>query len=109
TMRGKSLVRIAFLSSIVVMLFALPSMAATTKVVLDGHSLTIDEVLSVSKGEVEVAISPEAMKQVEAGFAVVMEAALQGKPVYGLTTGVGWNKDKSVFEERDGKKVLSEE
>jgi len=108
-MRGKSLVRIAFLSSIVVMLFALPSMAATTKVVLDGHSLTIDEVLSVSKGEVEVAISPEAMKQVEAGFAVVMEAALQGKPVYGLTTGVGWNKDKSVFEERDGKKVLSEE
>ena len=107
-MRGKSLVRMFFLSSIVVMLFALPSMAAS-KVVLNGHTLTIDEILSVSRGEAEVEISPEAMKQVEAGFAVVMEAALQGKPVYGLTTGVGWNKDKPVFEEKGGKKVLSEE
>jgi histidine ammonia-lyase len=107
-MRGKGLIRVAFLVFIAVAFFALPSMAAT-RVKLDGHSLTIEEVLSVSKGEAEVEITDEAMKQVEAGFAVIMEAALQGKPVYGLTTGVGWNKDKPVFEEKNGKRVLSEE
>jgi histidine ammonia-lyase len=49
------------------------------------------------------------MERVDRGHKVVLEAALQNVPVYGLTRGVGLNKDRPVFKEVNGQKVLSEE
>jgi histidine ammonia-lyase len=38
-----------------------------------------------------------------------MKAAAMGVAVYGLTVGVGWNKDRPVFQERDGHRTISDD
>jgi histidine ammonia-lyase len=76
---------------------------------LNGGNLTMEDVEAVARNGSKVSVSPEAVKRVGHGFKVVMEAAVQNMPVYGLTVGVGWNKDQPVFKEVQGKRVLSEE
>lgn len=79
---------------------------SATTVTLDGAHLTQAEAWAVARGEAKVAISPAAMKHVADSHKLVMAAAISGKPVYGLTVGVGLNKDRSLFK-ADG--TLSEE
>ncbi|MES2354244.1 MAG: aromatic amino acid lyase [Pseudomonadota bacterium] len=78
---------------------------------LKGHGLTLDDVEDVAQNRVKVVISPEGMANVKKGFEVIMEAPRQGMEVYGLTVGVGWNKDQSVFEIKNGQgsEILSAE
>lgn len=59
--------------------------------------LTLKEVEAVARYGAKVQVNSEAMERVEQGFRVAMEAMLQNKPVYGLTTGVGVNQDQPVF------------
>lgn len=80
------------------------------EIVLDSNrNLSYDELYKIAYLDAEVTISSNAMQKVKNGFDVVMNAALSGQKVYGLTVGVGWNKDKPIFKEVDGKKVLSDE
>ena len=79
---------------------------SATTVTLDGAHLTQAEAWAVARGEAKVAISSAAMKHVADSHKLVMAAAISGKPVYGLTVGVGLNKDRSLFK-ADG--TLSEE
>lgn len=67
-------------------------------VTLDGHHLTMDQAWEVANGESTVEIAPAARENLIQSHKLVMEAAAQGKPVYGLTTGVGLNKDKKLFD-----------
>lgn len=77
---------------------------------LDGKSLTVDQVVAIARDpKATVTLADTANTQIEQGFDLVMEAALQGKAVYGLTVGVGWNKDRPVFAMKDGKRVLDDE
>lgn len=71
--------------------------SAHATVTLTGHSLTQEEAWRIAEGE-EVAIAPEAMKQVTDSNRLVMEAARQGVEIYGLTVGVGLNKDHKLFD-----------
>lgn len=71
---------------------------SATTVTLDGAHLTQAEAWAVARGEAKVAISPAAMKHVADSHKLVMAAAISGKPVYGLTVGVGLNKDRSLFK-----------
>jgi histidine ammonia-lyase len=93
-----------------VFIVVFPISANATEIILDGNSLTLEQIFNVSMNpENKITITSETMKKVEKGFHIVLEAALQNKPVYGLTVGVGWNKDKPIFHEVNGKKIISED
>ena len=71
--------------------------AANATVTLTGADLTQDQAWRIAQGE-EVAISKEAMKQVTDSNRLVMAAARAGVEIYGLTVGVGLNKDHHLFD-----------
>ncbi|WP_373817892.1 histidine ammonia-lyase [Glaesserella sp.] len=88
---------------------SLPLWAKSTLELSPTRPLTIEQVIDVAKNDTQVSIDSAGWKNLEQGHEVVLQAALNNVAVYGLTVGVGWNKDKPVFKQQDGKKVLSEE
>lgn len=76
---------------------SLAALSANATVTLTGKTLTQGEAWRVAEGE-EVVIAPEALKQVTDSNRLVMTAARQGVEIYGLTVGVGLNKDHKLFE-----------
>lgn len=71
--------------------------------------LSLEQVAEVATSQTMLTLDKQSWDNIQQGYAVVLAAALNHQPVYGLTVGVGWNKDKPVFNEQGGKKVLSEE
>ena len=71
-------------------------------VTLDGHSLTLEDAWAIAEGKADVAIAPEASKLLIDSHKLVMASAAKGQAVYGLTVGVGLNKDQKLFT-ADGK------
>ena len=71
--------------------------AANATVTLTGADLTQDQAWRIAQGE-EVAISKKAMKQVTDSNRLVMAAARAGVEIYGLTVGIGLNKDHHLFD-----------
>ncbi len=88
------------------------SASAFATVTLDGRTLTQDQAWRIAQGE-EVAIAPKAMKQLTNSYNLVMEAARNGVEIYGLTVGVGLNKDQHLFDAKgelsDAARKASEE
>lgn len=77
---------------------------------IDGQNLTVEQVVGLARDDsAKITLTESADKRIAEGFDLVMEAALQGKAVYGLTVGVGWNKDRPVFAMKDGKRVLDDD
>lgn len=77
---------------------------------IDGQNLTVEQVVGLARdNNAKITLTETADKRIAEGFDLVMEAALQGKAVYGLTVGVGWNKDRPVFAMKDGKRVLDDD
>ena len=76
---------------------------------LGSGQLTVEQVVEVARQQTPVSVSSSTMERVDRGYKVVLEAALQNVPVYGLTVGVGLNKDRPIFKEVNGQRVLSEE
>lgn len=75
------------------------SMAAQAGVVtLDGMHLTQEQAWSIAEGKDTVEIAPEALQRLKDAHELVMTAAKGSVPVYGLTTGVGMNKDRPIFD-----------
>ncbi|MFC5542148.1 MAG: aromatic amino acid ammonia-lyase [Bacilli bacterium] len=68
--------------------------------VLDGKSLTIEEIVQVARNERKVAISDEALEKLKKGRKMVQQWIDNDAPVYGLNRGVGLNKDRLVEKER---------
>lgn len=64
------------------------------KVVLDGKSLTLEQIYEVVYNNRMVEIEEEAIKRVAHARQILFDLAAKGQPVYGLNRGVGWNKDK---------------
>ena len=58
-------------------------------VVLDGASLTLDEVVAVARNHVRVAIAPAAAERAGRSRAVIDSALAGGAAVYGVNTGFG--------------------
>ncbi len=58
-------------------------------VVLDGASLTLDEVVAVARNHVRVAIAPAAADRAGRSRAVIDSALAAGAAVYGVNTGFG--------------------
>ncbi|MGO2438316.1 MAG: HAL/PAL/TAL family ammonia-lyase [Serratia proteamaculans] len=66
-------------------------------VTLDGHSITPQMIANVADGEA-VAVAPAAIKRVTMSHKVLIEAAQNGLKIYGLTVGVGLNKDGPMVD-----------
>jgi len=58
-------------------------------VLVDGHSLTIDDVVRVARGGERATIADECHESMHASHAVVEECLSRGEPVYGVNTGFG--------------------
>lgn len=65
--------------------------------VLDGTTLTLDQVVEVARKGRAVEISKAALTRVDRSHALLLEYARLGQPVYGLNRGVGQNKDQTIF------------
>jgi histidine ammonia-lyase len=61
----------------------------TEPVIIDGVSLTANQVAAVATAGAHVEISDHAEERMETARAVLMSALEEGRPVYGLTTGLG--------------------
>ncbi len=72
------------------------------KVILDGESLTFEQVLAVAHGipnEPVVSLSRTAKKQVRRAAIAVERLLKRGETAYGITTGFGAFKDKIISRE----------
>jgi histidine ammonia-lyase len=61
----------------------------SSPIVLDGSSLTLDQVVAVARDFATVAIAPEAARRAERARAVVERALAGGAVIYGVNTGFG--------------------
>ncbi len=74
------------------------SFAASAVTELDGRSLTPEAIVRVADGR-QVRISPQTKAVVHQSYITLMASVAAGQPVYGMTHGVGLNKDKKAAED----------
>src|SRR3954464_1346496 len=72
----------------------------STSVVLDGHSLTLDDVVAVAVDGVPVELLPEARGRMERAHDVVRALVASGAVAYGVTTGFGKLSDVAIPPDR---------
>jgi len=81
------------------------------QIILTGRSLTAEQFYRVVFEKARVSISPEAQIQLKNSRQLLFDLADSGVPIYGLSTGVGWNKDAAVppshYAEYNRKLILS--
>jgi histidine ammonia-lyase len=65
---------------------------------LNGSDLSIENVVQIANRQVHIEIDSDAFAKVEEGHRLLLAAAAQGHPIYGLNLGVGLNKDRKVFD-----------
>lgn len=65
-------------------------------ITLNGTLLTLKQLMQIVHDGVEVMPSTKAKARVRASHALLLKAADQGIPIYGITTGVGKNKSQKV-------------
>jgi histidine ammonia-lyase len=65
-------------------------------VFIDGEHLTLEEVLDVAEGRVQVKISPTVEKKVKRSRDFIEKALAQGEKIYGVTTGFGLLADQVI-------------
>ncbi|ADO75486.1 HAL/PAL/TAL family ammonia-lyase [Stigmatella aurantiaca] len=70
---------------------------AQADVTLDGKSATPEAIAAIAQGQ-PVKIAPEAFKRIEQAHRVLLQAAAEGQTIYGLTVGVGLNKDRAMVD-----------
>jgi histidine ammonia-lyase len=68
----------------------------TTAVVLDGNSLTLDDVYSVASGAAKVSLAPAARDKAAESRKYVDGIVARGEVAYGVTTGFGKLSDVSI-------------
>lgn len=67
--------------------------------ILNGSSLTLEELRQVVYDRRPVELDPQALERAAKARQILFDMAAEGKPVYGLNRGVGWNKDKEFDQD----------
>ena len=65
-------------------------------VIIDGESLTIDEIVAVARHGAEVKLAHSAIETIERSHQWVEEIVKRGEPVYGINTGFGIFAEKRI-------------
>lgn len=66
---------------------------------LTGDPITLEDLYDVAYNNKHVEISEDAQETVRKSRQILFDMAAEGKPVYGLNRGVGWNKDKEFDQD----------
>lgn len=66
---------------------------------IDGHNLSIDQILAVAEKGEKVILSSTAKENISKSHHWVEEIVQEGEPVYGINTGFGIFADKQISEE----------
>jgi histidine ammonia-lyase len=74
-----------------------PTMTDRT-VILNGHDLTIDQIVMVARYGAKVEMSAEARQHQADSFGLLLEAAAEGVPVYWFNRGTGDQRETVMFE-----------
>lgn len=69
--------------------------AFAAPVVLDGKTMSSEKIMNIAQGE-DIKITQNAMNRVKKSHNVLIKAATTGHKIYGLTVGVGLNKDQKM-------------
>lgn len=72
--------------------------ADSAKIQLDGRSLTMDQIIAIAENQAKIDVAPAADQQVSDSFQLLVKAADQGIPIYGVNRGVGLNKDHTIYQ-----------
>lgn len=80
------------------LLIAYSTSSFAQSITLDGKHLTINNVVSVARNNASVAINANALNSVNRSHALLLLAAKNNLPIYGVNRGVGMNKDKTIFQ-----------
>ena len=59
------------------------------EIVLDGNSLSIEQVCAVARHQAKVFVSPEARAKMQRSRDVIERGVAEGAAIYGVTTGIG--------------------
>ncbi|KAI3317769.1 Phenylalanine/histidine ammonia-lyase [Xylariaceae sp. AK1471] len=70
-----------------------PSSSATTPLGIDGESLTIADVVAVSRHLAHVKLTPQSIAAIEACSTIISEKIAKGDIIYGVNTGFGGSAD----------------
>ncbi len=68
----------------------------SASVTLSGHDLSIEQIVHVAHNHAPVYLLESAMDKVRRSHDLLMLAACEGHKIYGITTGVGENKDRPI-------------
>lgn len=66
------------------------------KILLDGNTLSIEQVIQVVRARVPVELTPEAIIKVDRAAQAVQDLLARGEIAYGITTGFGAFKDRII-------------
>lgn len=67
-------------------------------ITLDGHSLTIDQIVMVARHGAKVELSGDARRHEAESYGLLLEAAAEGIPVYWFNRGAGDQREAVMFE-----------
>ena len=73
------------------------TLSLNASITLDGKNLTSKDIAYISNGA-KVDISKKAMQKIKKAHEILLSAAKDGQKIYGLTVGVGLNKDRSFVD-----------
>ena len=74
-----------------------PKHIAEKTVLLNGRDTSIEMIVRTASGT-PVEIDPEGFLTVNRAYEVLLQGAAEGQEIYGLTVGVGWNKDRKMVD-----------
>ena len=74
-----------------------PTMENQT-ITLDGHNMTIDQLVAIARYGAKVAITDEAKQREADQYGLLLQAAAEGIPVYWFNRGAGQNREVVMFE-----------
>lgn len=69
-------------------------------VILDGESLSIEQIVAVSRQAADVSIAPEAAARARDSRSVIEEAVANGAVIYGVNTGFGKLANVKIHDEQ---------
>ncbi len=69
------------------------------KVIIDGNSLTLEDIINVSRNNYEVELSKDAEERVKKSRSIVDKIVKNNEVIYGITTGFGKFSDVSISGE----------
>lgn len=75
----------------------------TQEIAIDGHSLTIEQVVNVSRHGAKVVIDPSALAAVRLSRALVERIIGENRVAYGISTGFGEFSKVSIGAENSGR------